>query len=114
VVLVATLQALEALAVAIVVVGLTRKVSVLGTSIRRTRVGGVPSVDTRAKGNRVRQAEFECESCGATANADSVGGKYVGWRYICRGLQSSRRAGDSQLALKSGIVTPNRGFVPSD
>jgi putative transposase len=73
-----------------------------------------PECGHTSKGNRVRQAEFECEKCGATANADYVGAKNVGWRYVRRGLQSSRRRGDSQLALKSGIVTPNRGFVLSD
>jgi len=73
-----------------------------------------PECGHTSKGNRVRQAEFECESCGATQNADYVGAKNVGWRYVRRGLQSSRRAGDSQLALKSGTVTPNQGFVPSD
>ena len=73
-----------------------------------------PECGHTSEGNRVSQAEFECERCGATANADSVGAKNVGWRYVRRGLQSSRRTGDSRLALKSGTVTPNRGFVPSD
>jgi IS605 OrfB family transposase len=73
-----------------------------------------PECGHTSEGNRVRQAEFECESCGTTQNADYVGAKNVGWRYVRRGLQSSRRTGDSQLALKSGTVTPNRGFVPSD
>ncbi|ELY26486.1 hypothetical protein C500_15025 [Natrialba magadii ATCC 43099] len=39
---------------------------------------------------------FECESCGATQNADYVGAKNIGWRFVRRGLQSSRRTGDSQ------------------
>jgi len=73
-----------------------------------------PDCGHTSKGNRVTQAEFECESCGATANADYVGAKNVGWRYVRRGLQSSRRTGESQLALKSGTVTPTRGFVPAD
>ena len=73
-----------------------------------------PECGHTSKGNRVRQAEFECESCGSTQNADYVGAKNIGWRYVRRGLQSSRRTGDSQLALKSGMVTPNRGFVSSD
>ena len=73
-----------------------------------------PECGHTSEGNRVTQAEFECESCGATMNADYVGAKNVGWRYVRRGLQSSRRTGDSQLALKSGTVTPNRGFVPAD
>ncbi|WP_092660918.1 RNA-guided endonuclease InsQ/TnpB family protein [Halorientalis persicus] len=73
-----------------------------------------PECGHTSEGNRVRQAKFECGKCGAAANADYVGAKNVGWRYVRRGLQSSRRTGDSQLALKSGTVTPNRGFVPSD
>ena len=73
-----------------------------------------PECGHTSKGNRVTQAEFECERCGTTANSDYVGAKNIGWRYVRRGLQSSRRTGDSQLALKSGTVTPNRGFVPSD
>jgi len=32
-------------------------------------------------------------------------------RYVRRGQQSSRRTGDSQLALKSGTVTPSGGFT---
>jgi len=32
-------------------------------------------------------------------------------RYVRRGQQSSRRTGDSQLALKSGTVKPNAGFT---
>ncbi|WP_239641857.1 RNA-guided endonuclease InsQ/TnpB family protein [Haloterrigena salina] len=64
--------------------------------------------------NRVRQALFECENCGATANADYIGAKNIGWRYVRRGQQSSRRTGDSRLALKSGTVEPNRGFIPAD
>ena len=69
-----------------------------------------PECGHTSEGNRVRQAEFECESCGTTQNADYVGAKNVGWRYVRRGLQSSRRTGDSQLALKSGTVTSS-GFV---
>ncbi|MFB1063430.1 RNA-guided endonuclease InsQ/TnpB family protein [Natrinema sp. H-ect4] len=73
-----------------------------------------PECGHTSEGNRVTQSEFECESCGSTANADYVGAKNVGWRFVRRGLQSSRRTGDSQLALKSGTVTSTRGFVPSD
>ena len=73
-----------------------------------------PECGHTSGGNRVTQAEFECERCGATANADYVGAKNIGWRYVRRGLQSSRGTGESQLALKSGTVTPNRGFVPAD
>ena len=73
-----------------------------------------PECGHTSEGNRIVRSEFECQSCGETGNADYVGAKNVGWRYVRRGLQSSRRTGDSQLALKSGTVTPNRGFVPSD
>jgi IS605 OrfB family transposase len=73
-----------------------------------------PECGHTSRRNRVQQAEFECERCGATANADYVGAKNIGWRFVRRGLQSSRRTGDSQLALKSGTVSPNGGFVPSD
>ena len=70
--------------------------------------------DHMSEGNRVMQEEFECESCGATANADNVGAKNNGWRYVRRGLQSARRTDGSQLGIKPGTVTQNRGFVPSD
>ena len=73
-----------------------------------------PECGHTSENNRVTQAEFECDRCGATANADYVGAKNVGWRCVRRGQQSSRRTGDGQLALKSGTVKPNRGFVPSD
>jgi len=73
-----------------------------------------PECGYTSEGNRIRQAEFECGSCGATANADYVGAKNVGWRFVRQGQQSSGRTGDSQLALKSGTVMPNRGFVSSD
>ena len=62
-------------------------------------------------GNRTERYFFECEKCGATANADYNAAKNVGWRFVRRGLHDSRRTGDSQLALKSGTVKPNRGFV---
>jgi IS605 OrfB family transposase len=62
-------------------------------------------------GNRTERDFFECEQCGATANADYNAAKNVGWRFVRRGLHDSRRTGDSQLALKSGTVKPNRGFV---
>ena len=62
-------------------------------------------------GNRTERDFFECESCGAMANADYNASKNVGWRFVRRGRHDSRRTGDSQLALKSGTVKPNRGFI---
>lgn len=73
-----------------------------------------PECGHTSEENRIRQAEFECESCGTTANADYIGAKNIGWRFVRQGLQSSGRTGDGQLALKSGTVMPNRGFISSD
>jgi len=63
-------------------------------------------------GNRTGREFFECEKCNASANADYNAAKNIGWRFVRRGLHDSRRTGDSQLALKSGTVKPNRGFTP--
>jgi len=65
---------------------------------------------TAAENRRSRDA-FRCQNCGSEANADYNAAKNVGLRYVRRGQQSSRRTGDSQLALKSGTVTPNGGFT---
>jgi putative transposase len=37
--------------------------------------------------------------------------KNIGMRYVRRDQQSSRRTGNSQLALKSGTVTSSGGFT---
>lgn len=62
--------------------------------------------------NRVSRSDFECGQCGATAHADYNAAKNIGMRLVRRGQQDSRRTGNSRLALKSGTVTPNRGFTP--
>ena len=61
--------------------------------------------------NRPTRNEFCCEHCGTEANADYNAAKNIGLRYVRRGQQSSRRTGNSQLALKSGTVTPSGGFT---
>jgi len=61
--------------------------------------------------NRKRRTDFECVKCGSEANADYNAAKNIGMRYVRRGQQSSRRTGNSQLALKSGTVKPNAGFT---
>jgi putative transposase len=61
--------------------------------------------------NRRSRTDFQCQKCGSEANADYNAAKNIGLRYVRRGRQSSRRTGNSQLALKSGIVTPNGGFT---
>jgi len=61
--------------------------------------------------NRPTRNAFCCQNCEAEANADYNAAKNIGLRYVRRGQQSSRRTGDSQLALKSGTVTPSGGFT---
>ena len=62
--------------------------------------------------NRPDRDTFRCARCGKSANADYNAAKKIGWRFVRRGQQSSRRTGHRQLALKSLTVTPNRGFIP--
>ncbi|MFC7130081.1 RNA-guided endonuclease InsQ/TnpB family protein [Haloferax chudinovii] len=61
--------------------------------------------------NRPTRNDFQCVKCGSEANADYNAAKNIGMRYVRRGQQSSRRTGDSQLALKSGTVTLSGGFT---
>jgi putative transposase len=61
--------------------------------------------------NRSSRNDFRCVKCGSEANADYNAAKNIGMRYVRRGHQSSRRTGDSQLALKSGTLKPKRGFT---
>ncbi|MBX0285969.1 RNA-guided endonuclease InsQ/TnpB family protein [Haloarcula salinisoli] len=61
--------------------------------------------------NRPTRTDFRCVRCESEANADYNAAKNIGMRYVRRGQQSSRRTGDSQLALKSGTVTPSGGFT---
>ena len=61
--------------------------------------------------NRPSRNDFRCQKCESEANADYNAAKNIGMRYVRRGQQSSRRTGNSQLALKSGTVTPSNGFT---
>ncbi|MDS0260967.1 transposase [Haloarcula sp. S1CR25-12] len=61
--------------------------------------------------NRPNRTDFCCQECESEANADYNAAKNIGMRYVRRGQQSSRRTGNSQLALKSGTVTPSGGFT---
>jgi IS605 OrfB family transposase len=61
--------------------------------------------------NRPTRNDFQCAKCESEANADYNAAKNIGMRYVRRGQQSSRRTGNSQLALKSGTVTPSGGFT---
>jgi putative transposase len=60
--------------------------------------------------NRQTRNDFQCVKCESEVNADYNAAKNIGLRYVRRGQQSSRRTGNSQLALKSGTVTPSGGF----
>ncbi|GAA0310448.1 hypothetical protein GCM10009066_24710 [Halarchaeum salinum] len=60
--------------------------------------------------NRPIRNDFQCVKCESGANADYNAVKNIGMRYVRRGQQSSRRTGDSQLALESGTVTSS-GFA---
>lgn len=62
--------------------------------------------------NRQTRDEFECQKCGNRSHADYNAAKNVADVYLRREQQSSRRRGVSQYALKSGTVTPNRGYTP--
>ena len=61
--------------------------------------------------NRPSRNDFRCAKCESEVNANYNAAKNIGMRYVRRGQQSSRRTGDSQLALKSGTVTPKSGFT---
>ena len=61
--------------------------------------------------NRLTRNDFRCQTCDSEANADYNAAKNIGLRYVRRGQQSSRRTGNSQLALKSGTVAPSGGFT---
>jgi len=62
--------------------------------------------------NRPSRDWFECQQCGNQNHADYNAAKNVADVYLRREQQSSRRRGVSQYALKSGTVTPNRGYTP--
>jgi IS605 OrfB family transposase len=62
--------------------------------------------------NRPSRDTFECQQCGNRNHADYNAAKNVADVYLRREQQSSRRRGVSQYALKSGTVTPNRGYTP--
>lgn len=64
-----------------------REPSVQSTSTRRMRVVDAPGMGIRARGSRVTQAEFECESRGATGNAECMAAKDTA-SYGCRGEQT--------------------------
>lgn len=62
--------------------------------------------------NRPSRDTFECQQCGTRNHADYNAAKNVADVYLRREQQSSRGRGVSQYALKSGTVTPNRGYTP--
>jgi len=69
-----------------------------------------PECGFTADENRPARNDFRCQKCESEANADYNAAKNIDLRYVRRGQQSSRRTGNSQLALKSGTVTSS-GFA---
>ena len=65
-----------------------------------------------ADANRPTRDSFECQQCGNENHADYNAAKNVADVYLRREQQSSGRRGIGQYALKSGVVTPNRGYTP--
>ena len=65
-----------------------------------------------ADANRPTRETFECQQCGNRNHADYNAAKNVADVYLRREQQSSGRRGIGQYALKSGVVTPNRGYIP--
>jgi len=65
-----------------------------------------------ADANRPSRDTFECQQCGNRNHADYNAAKNVADAYLRREQQSSPRRGTGQYALKSGIVKPNRGYIP--
>jgi len=62
--------------------------------------------------NRPTRDTFACQQCGNRNHADYNAAKNIAERYLRREQQSSRGRGVSQYALKSGVVTPDRGYIP--
>jgi transposase len=60
--------------------------------------------------NRQTRTDFRCVKCESEANADYNAAKNIGMRYVRRGQQSSRRTGNSQLALKSGTLNASGDY----
>ena len=65
-----------------------------------------------ADANRPSRDTFECQQCGNRNHADYNAAKNVADMYLRREQQSSGRRGISQYALKSGVMTSNREFIP--
>ena len=65
-----------------------------------------------ADANRPTRDTFACQQCGNRNHADYNAAKNVADLYLRREQQSSGRRGIGQYALKSGVVTPNRGYTP--
>lgn len=62
--------------------------------------------------NRVSRTRFLCQNCGKETNADYNAAKNIAANCVRTDQQSSARTGVSRYALKSGVVIPDRGFVP--
>jgi len=55
---------------------------------------------------------FECLKCGKQLHADYNAARNIGMKYVRNRLKSGSGRATCQLALKSGTMTPNRGYTP--
>jgi putative transposase len=86
---------------------------ILSTSIRRTRATGAQSVATRARRTESRRRSLSASHVVRQRTRTTLEQRILGGGMSA--VAYSRRGGRATVnALKSGTVTPNRGFVLSD
>nr|WP_276280287.1 transposase [Halorussus sp. DT72] len=67
---------------------------------------------THPQNRNLDENHFECLKCEASAHDDYNAAKNIAFRCVRRGPLSSRGLGASACALRSGLVTPDDGFMP--
>jgi putative transposase len=86
----------------------TTQVDPAYTSQRCSKCGTTVSV------NRQSQSRFCCQDCGYQVHADYNAAKNIGFRQLRAGQTSPGGGATRHLALKSGIVTVNGEYSPTD
>ena len=67
-----------------------------------------------AKNNRTTQDRFACKKCGYEVHADYNAAKNVGFKKVRSGQKRPTGRATYQLALKSGTLSANGSFSPTD